>query len=232
MTGAAPTVLKSNAWLALMANNRVRLAIKRGNVMAYLADGQRAKARHVGVIPLPDVAPGSEVLQYDLVRGSSAVGCCWCCGGRVGDRLHALLVEHFEVDLSQVHWWETGTGDHVGDVGAQVRIHDVRATDAQKRIELLGRNVTRFEDTGLLAFNQESDLVFDFGGHGDGDGRLEHAIGQRLGANVQGDFDGRCFLFQEDRRGVRLFQRHVFQVDALDLEYWLQVFVRHGTLSL
>jgi hypothetical protein len=53
----------------------------------------------------------------------------------------------------------------------------------------------------------------------------------RFGAHVQRHFDRWRFLLQEDGRGIRLFQRHVFQVDALDLEYWLQIFVRHGALS-
>ncbi len=140
-----------------------------------------------------------------------------------------------EIDFCQVDRRETGAGDHIGDVGAQVRIDDVRATDAQQRIQLLGRNVAHFEDAGLLAFDQERDLVLDLGGHGDGDGGFEDAIGQRFGADVDRHFDRRRILFQEDRRGVRLLQRQVFQVDALDLEYGLLfsllVLFRHGMLS-
>ena len=53
-------------------------------------------------------------------------------GSLLGQRLAALLVEHFEVDLGQVHRREAGTGDHVGDVATQVRINDVRAADAAR----------------------------------------------------------------------------------------------------
>ncbi len=118
-------------------------------------------------------------------------GSCLVCGGRwssgsgFSQSLAALLVEHFEVDLGQVHRRETGTGDHVGDVAAQVRVNDVRATDSQQWIHLISRNVAGFENTGLLAFNQERDLVFDLGGHGDGDGRLVDAVGDGFSANVE-----------------------------------------------
>src|SRR5450830_2160379 len=108
---------------------------------------------------LAQSGPAGSCLQLLMRFASSGGG-----SGSVSNSLQALLVEHFEVDLSQVHRREAGTGDHVGDVGAQVRVDDVRAADSQQRIELIGRNVACFEDTGLLAFNQESDLIADFGG--------------------------------------------------------------------
>src|SRR5471032_1877659 len=43
MTGAAPTDLNSNAWLPALASKRVRPAIQRGNVIAYL-DVMRPRA--------------------------------------------------------------------------------------------------------------------------------------------------------------------------------------------
>src|SRR5450830_470614 len=181
-----------------------------------------------GRAPGGDDAEYCSVLQNDLVGRVSG----WRLGGSFSDGLLALLVEHFKVDFRQVYWWEAGTGDGVSDVGAQVWIHDVRAADAQQWIQLFCRNVASFEDTSLLAFYQERDFVFDFGGDGDGHGRFEDTVSQWLGADVQRDFDGWGFLFQEDAWRVRLFQRQIFQVDALDLEYWLQIFVRHGTLSL
>ena len=100
-------------------------------------------------------------------------------------RLLALCVEGFEVDLGQVHRREAGAADHVGDVGAQVRVHDVRAADAQQRIHLFCRDVAGFEDASLLAFDQESDLVLDLGGDGDGHGRLVDAFSDAFGADVQ-----------------------------------------------
>ena len=82
------------------------------------------------------------------------------------------------------------------------------------------------------AFDQESDLVLDLGGHGDGDGGFEDAFGQRLGADIDRNFHLRRFLLEEDGRGIGLLERHVLQVHALDLEYGLQVFVGHKMLSL
>jgi hypothetical protein len=48
MTGAAPTVLKSNAWLPAAASVMLSAAIKRGKVMAYL-----------DVKPPPDACPAA-----------------------------------------------------------------------------------------------------------------------------------------------------------------------------
>ena len=66
----------------------------------------------------------------------------------LGDGLLALLVKHLEINLGQVHRRESGAGNHVGNIGTQIRIDNVRATNAKQWIELLGWNIARFKNTG------------------------------------------------------------------------------------
>src|SRR5471032_2026591 len=61
-----------------------------------------------------------------------------------------LLVQCLEVDFGEVDRRETGAGDRVGDVRAQVREQDRRAGNADQRIDLFSRNVTDIENTSLL----------------------------------------------------------------------------------
>ena len=69
-----------------------------------------------------------------------------------------------------------------------------------------------------LASTRNSVLVVDLGGDGGGDADLEDAVGHRLGADAQVDVDLRLLLLEQDLRRVRLLQRQVLQVHALDLE--------------
>jgi hypothetical protein len=148
------------------------------------------------------------------------------------DRLLALLVKHFEINLGQMHRRESGARDDIRNIGAQIRIHDIRAADTKQRIELFGRDIARFKNACLLAFDQKRDLAVDFRGHGNGNGRFENTLGQRFGADIDRHFHVRSFLLQKNRRRIRLLERHVLQIHTLDLKHGLLVFVCHDALSI
>ena len=56
---------------------------------------------------------------------------------------------------------------------------------------------------------------------------LEDAVGHRLGAHAEVDLHLRLLLLEQDLRRVRLLQRQVLQVHALDLEHGGLVLVGH-----
>ena len=95
-------------------------------------------------------------------------------------QLLLLGLEHgLEVHFGQQHRREAGAGADVGDDGAQVRVDDLRAGDAEDRLHLLVGQVADLEDAGLLGLDQEQRRVADLGGDGGGDGDLEDAVGDR-----------------------------------------------------
>ena len=177
--------------------------------------------------PAFDLVDGSSraVRHHQLSRAVSR----WLL---LAEGLHALLVKHFKIYFGQMNRRKSGPCDRVRDIGAQVRVNDVRAADAEQRIKLFLRDVTRLENAGLLALDQERNLVLDFGGDGNGDGRFEDPFRQGLGADIDRNFDRRRILLEENTWRIRLLQRQVLQIDALDLEYGLLDFVRHEALSL
>ncbi|CAM2148074.1 hypothetical protein PT2222_10387 [Paraburkholderia tropica] len=144
------------------------------------------------------------------------------------DLLQALLVERLEVDLGEVDRREARTRDRVGDVRAQIREQDGRASDADERIDLFRRDVADVENAGLLGFDQERNLVLDLGGDRAGDEDLEHRFREAFGLDVDFHFNRRHVLLKEDGRRVRLLERQVLEVNALDVEERLVILVRHG----
>src|SRR5690606_22544690 len=112
----------------------------------------------------------------------------------------------------------SGTGNDVGDVGTQVGINDIGTANADQGIELVGRDIASLENTGLLALDQERNLVLDLRCHGNRDDGFKNTVGQLFRADFDTYLDVRAFLFQENCRRIGLFKRQVFQVDALDLK--------------
>jgi hypothetical protein len=135
--------------------------------------------------------------------------------GRLG---FLLLVHGLEVDLGQVHGRKASAGDHIGHVATQVRVDDLRASDAHDRAHLVVRQVADFKNTSLLALDQEHGFVANFGVHGGGHADLKHAFGYRRRLHTQLDVHAGLLLLKQDGRGIRLLQRSLFKVHALDLE--------------
>ena len=139
----------------------------------------------------------------------------------------ALLVERLEVDFGEVDRREAGARDGVCDVRAQVREQDGRARNADERIDLFSRNVANVENARLLGFDQERNLVRHLGRHGARHQNFEHGVGEALGLHVDFHFDRRHVLLEENSRRIGLLERHVLQVDALDVEERLVILVGH-----
>ena len=83
-----------------------------------------------------------------------------------------------------------------------------------------------------LASIRNATLSDDLRGDRARDQHFEDAFREALGLHVDFDFHRRHFLLEEDARRIRLLERHVLQVDALDVEERLVVVVRHGDDSL
>jgi len=53
-------------------------------------------------------------------------------GRWLSNRLLALVIKRFEVNLGQMKRRETSARDHVGDIRAQIGIQNVRTSDAEQ----------------------------------------------------------------------------------------------------
>ena len=73
----------------------------------------------------------------------------------------------------------------IGHAGTQVRVHNLRASNAHNGAHLLLRHVADFKNSGLLGFYQKHRAVTNFGGHGGGDRHFKNTIGHRLRVNAQ-----------------------------------------------
>jgi hypothetical protein len=80
-----------------------------------------------------------------------------------------------------------------------------------------------------LTSTRKHGLVLDLGMHGRGHTDLENAVGDRLASTPSWMSTAGLLLLQQDGRGIGLLQRHLLEVNALNLENG--VFVCHKTLS-
>jgi hypothetical protein len=90
--------------------------------------------------------------------------------------------------------------------------------NAEDGLHLLAGQVADLEDAGLLGLDQEQRALLHLGRHRGGDANLVDAFGHRLGRNAQVDVDLRLLLLSRIAGEMRLLQRQVLQIHALDVE--------------
>ena len=126
---------------------------------------------------------------------------------------------------------KTAALNHVSDVAAQVRINDLRASNAEHDADLLVGHVTHFKNASLFGFDQEDGFVFDLGVDGGRDGHFKNAFSHGLGIDAELNFDGGLLRVEQDFGRIGLLQRHVLEVNALDIEYGVEIGIDHELLS-
>jgi hypothetical protein len=129
-----------------------------------------------------------------------------------------LPIKDLEIYLGQVHWRKARAGNDVRNIRAKVRIHDVGATNTEKRIKLRGRYIPHFKNSSLFRLNKKGDLVVDLRRERDGHRALENMLVLFLGNRGNGNFNARGFLFKKNCRRVRLLKRQALEVHTLNLK--------------
>ena len=107
----------------------------------------------------------------------------------------------------------------------------MRAGDAQNGAELLGLHVADFKNTGLLGLHEKHGFIGNLGVHRGGHRHFKQAVSHRRGIHTQLNIHAGLLLVQQNVRRIRLLQRHVLEVNALDLEYGVKIGFSHGELS-
>src|SRR6185369_3860548 len=169
-----------------------------------------------------------------LARGADDARAVGRVGRALSERLRLLrLVHRLEVELREHDRRKAGARADVGDDRAQVRIDRVRADDAERLLQLLVADVLDLEDAALLRLDEKERLVVELGRHRRRQRHFAHRLGDRLGADAEVDLDLRLALLEEDLRRVRLLERKVLEIDALNVERRKRAGVGgHGSLGV
>ena len=85
--------------------------------------------------------------------------------------------------------------------------------------------MTDFKNTGLFDFDQENRFVFDLGFHSSSHRDFDDAFSDLLHAHGELDVDLRLLLACQYGGGIGLLQRHVLEIDALNLKHGSLLFV-------
>ena len=136
-------------------------------------------------------------------------------------RLRLLrLVHRLEVDFRQHHRRKAGARADVGDDRAQVRVDDVRAGDAEDLAAAAPAGMLRISKmppclastrNSVLSLTLVVTVAMTVTSY------MPSPIGSA--PSVEVDLDLRLALLEQDLRRVRLLERQILQVDALDLEH-------------
>ena len=141
------------------------------------------------------------------------------------NKAKAEIEKDIEIDFTQMHRRKTSATNDIGDIGTQVGIEDIGASYAKYRIELALRDIARLKNSCLFALNQKRNFFLDLGLHVNGNASLENTLSKRLIGNINRHFDRWAFVFQKNCWRIRLLQRHIFQVNPLNVKAGLQVLV-------
>ena len=85
--------------------------------------------------------------------------------------------------------------------------------------------MTDFKNTGLFDFDQENRFVFDLGFDRGRDSYFHDTFSDLLHAHGELDVDLRLLLACQYGGGIGLLQRHVLEIDALNLKHGSLLFV-------
>jgi hypothetical protein len=124
-----------------------------------------------------------------------------------------------EVDFSQMHRRKASALNQICHVAAQVGVDDLWASNAHDGTGLVFGQVANFKNASLFGLYQEHHFVLNFGGHGRGHGHFGDAFNHLLNAHGQLNVQGRLLLRGQNSWRIGLLQRHVFQINTLNLKH-------------